>query len=461
MILSARVLAGVASIALTATAAYADDVVKSRHKDVPSAYNWAGFYAGVHAGYGVGNTDFGNSDFGTLDIQDKGGLGGVQVGYNQQIGNVLLGVEGDFSFAGFKGERSLTFAPVTITQNSKIKWLSTLTGRAGVTNGPWLTYVKGGVAWAQQEYGYLLTVSAPAETIAMSVSERRTGWIVGAGVEYALANRWSVRGEYNFINFADHAFTATGIDSLTGPTQTNGHTVQNLHLVKLGLNYQLGGPKNTNAIQPVAFATAGFDWTGLYIGGQLGYGSAKSNWREYEPLGGYSGKGGLAGGQIGANVQMGVLVFGVEAELLGGNIKGSTTFTTTGTATLTSKSDWLAIASARVGFAAHERWLPYLKLGVAAMNDRHTLDLVAPPAYANFSAQRIHTGVVIGGGLEYAFAKNWSARAEYDYIDFGTETVVSTGFINAPPTVGTIFNRNQISTSMHLAKLGINYHFAP
>jgi hypothetical protein len=50
---------------------------------------------------------------------------------------------------------------------------------------------------------------------------------------------------------------------------------------------------------------------------------------------------------------------------------------------------------------------------------------------------------------------------EYDYIDFGTETVVSAGVINAPPLVGAIFNRNQISTSMHLAKVGVNYHFAP
>jgi len=455
---SVLIVAGIACMAFTAASAQADDV-GSRAK---GAYNWTGFYAGVHAGYGFGNTDFGNSDFGALDIQGKGGLGGIQLGYNQQIGNILFGIEGDFSFAGFNGERSLTFAPVTITQNSKIKWLSTVTGRVGFANGPWLTYAKAGVAWAKQDYGYLLTVTAPAETINMSVSERRSGWIVGAGIEYALANQWSVRGEYNFINFADRAFTATGTDSLSGPTYTNGHAMQNLHLVKLGLNYQLGGPKNTNTIEPVAYAAAGYDWSGIYIGGQFGYGSVKNNWREFDPLGGYSSKGGLVGGQIGANVQVGVLVFGAEVELLGGNIKGSTAFTTTGTATLTTKSDWLAMATARVGFATNERWLPYLKLGVAAMNDRHTLDIVQTGVgFANFSAQRVHTGLVIGGGLEYVFAKNWSARMEYDYIDFGTETVVSAGVINAPPLVGAIFNRNQISTSMHLAKVGVNYHFAP
>jgi outer membrane immunogenic protein len=454
---SVLIVAGVACMAFTAATAQADDVAGSRR------VNWTGFYAGVHAGYGLGNTDFGNSDFGALDIQGKGGLGGIQLGYNQQIGNLLLGVEGDFSFSGYKGERSLTFAPVTITQNSKIKWLSTLTGRVGLTNGPWLTYAKAGVAWAKQDYGYLLTVTAPAETINMSTSETRSGWIIGAGIEYALANQWSVRGEYNYISFADRSYNATGTDSLLGPAQTTGHAMQNLHLVKLGLNYQLGGPKNTNTIEPVQYAAAGYDWSGIYIGGQFGYGSAKNNWRGYDPLGGYSGKGGLAGGQIGANVQVGALVFGVEAELLGGNIKGSSTFLAApATVTLTSKADWLAMATARVGFATHQRWLPYLKVGVAAMNNRHTLDIVQSGlGFANFSAQRIHTGLVIGGGLEYAFAKNWSTRIEYDYIDFGMDTVVSSGIINAPPLVGALYIRNPISTSMHLAKLGINYHFAP
>jgi opacity protein-like surface antigen len=461
---SALIIASIACLTVTAAPAGAGDVAGSRHvAAAKSAYNWTGFYAGVHAGYGLGNTDFGNSDFGALDIQGKGGIGGIQLGYNQQVGNILFGIEGDFSFAGVKGERSITNAPVTITQNSKIKWLSTLTGRAGLTNGPWLTYAKAGLAWAKLDYGYLVTVTAPAETMAMSTSEKRSGWIVGAGVEYALANQWSVRGEYNFINFADRSFIATGADSLFGPTQTNGHAMQNLHLVKLGLNYQLGGPKNTNTIEPAQYTATGYDWSGIYIGGQFGYGSAKTDWRDYDPLGGYSSKSGLAGAQIGANVQVGALVLGVEAELLGGNIKGSTTFLAAPTTiTLTSKADWLAMATARVGFATNERWLPYLKLGVAAMNDRHAIDIVQTGVgFANFSAQRVHTGLVIGGGLEYAFAKNWSARMEYDYIDFGTETVVSAGVINAPPLVLALFNRNEISTSMHLAKLGINYHFAP
>ena len=456
---SALIAVSVACMTFTAAPALAGDAVRPRQ--VAAATNWSGFYAGAHAGYGFGNTDFGAMPFFAADARTNGGLAGLQLGYNHQIGNIVFGVEGDFSFASLTGERSLLFTPVTISQNSKIKWLSTLTGRVGLANGPWLTYAKGGLAWARQDYNYLLSVSAPAQAIAVSASERRAGWTVGAGVEYALANQWSVRGEYNYISIPDRSFDASGSSTVSGPLQTMGQASQTLHLVKLGLNYQFGGPRAVNAIEPTQTVAPGFDWTGIYVGGQLGYGAAKNNFVDYDPVGGYASKGGLIGGQLGANVQFGVLVFGVEAELLGGNIKGSTTFTNTGTATLTTKTDWLAMATARVGFAANERWLPYLKLGVATMNDRYTTDIVQAPAFGNLSAQPRRTGIVIGGGVEYAFAKNWSARMEYDYIDFGTDSVVSEGYINAPPLVGAFLTRNQISSSIHLAKLGVNYHFAP
>ena len=103
-------------------------------KDRPQpTHNWTGFYAGVLAGYGFGNTDWFSVPF-----QGDGGLGGVVIGYNQQVGNILLGVEGDFSFASFKGQNDLTISsgPTSVNYNvsSKLKWLSTVSGRLGFTN---------------------------------------------------------------------------------------------------------------------------------------------------------------------------------------------------------------------------------------------------------------------------------------------------------------------------------------
>ena len=69
-----------------------------------SIYNWTGFYVGGHVGYGKGMKDWLNSSF---DYQVKGFLGGGQVGYNQQVGNVVFGIEADASWGNIKGDQTL------------------------------------------------------------------------------------------------------------------------------------------------------------------------------------------------------------------------------------------------------------------------------------------------------------------------------------------------------------------
>ena len=248
---------------------------------------------------------------------------------------------------------------------------------------------------------------------------------------------------------------------MSGAVNTLGETKQNLHLVKLGLNYQFGAPVPTNTIAPVRYEPAGFDWTGLYAGGQIGYAANRHNWFDYDPYGAFSATGVLAGGQIGANVQMGVVVFGVEAELLGGSINGSNQIPIPppGTITTDTRTDWLAIASARFGFVANERWLTYVKGGVAAAQQRHHVRSESGPLYIDFSGKRTHTGIVLGAGIEYAFAPNWSVNVEYNYIDFGHENVLQEGDINAPPVPAHLITTTTVETKMKIGKIGINYHF--
>jgi opacity protein-like surface antigen len=68
---------------------------------------------------------------------------------------------------------------------------------------------------------------------------------------------------------------------------------------------------------------------------------------------------------------------------------------------------------------------------------------------------------VVGAGVEYAFAPNWSVKAEYNYIGFGHDKASLEGVINAPPLVGPYYLNADIAQTMQLGKIGVNYHFAP
>jgi opacity protein-like surface antigen len=155
-------------------------------------------------------------------------------------------------------------------------------------------------------------------------------------------------------------------------------------------------------------------------------------------------------------------VFGVEAEFIGGQIDGGTSIAMMpGIADLKSRTDWLAMATARFGMVTNERWLTYVKAGVAAAHDQHDVSIVQGPASAALSGPRVHTGLVVGVGAEYAFARNWSAKLEYNYINFGSEQATLEGTINVPPMVGSYYSPTSIDKTMQLGKIGINYHFVP
>ncbi len=84
----------------------------------------------------------------------------------------------------------------------------------------------------------------------------------------------------------------------------------------------------------------------------------------------------------------------------------------------------------------------------------------------SLAGDALHTGLVAGAGVEYAFSGNWSAKLEYDYTRFRGQRVVLSGLqaANIPGTlVGTFANvaQSTIEQELHLVKFGVNYHFAP
>lgn len=237
---SLLVLAGLAAMSGAAVAA---DISRPVYKAPPAgalpvAYDWTGFYVGGHVGYGWAEKDWRDA-FG-LNVSNKanGLLGGGQVGFNYQIGQFVLGAEGDFSWSGIKGGTNtigVIGAPLGAAFNTDVNWVSTLTGRAGIAFDRWLVYGKGGVAWANDSFTTNL-YTAPAS---VEVTQTRIGWTAGAGVEYAFAPQWSAKLEYNYMDFGNKAVsfapgTTTDID-------------QQIHAVKLGVNYKFGFPGTVTA----------------------------------------------------------------------------------------------------------------------------------------------------------------------------------------------------------------------
>jgi len=193
---------------------------------MPVAYDWTGFYVGGHVGYGWADKSWQDS-FGLFGLshQAKGFLGGGQAGFNYQIGQFVVGVEGDMSWSGMSGSTNA----LASTFNTDVDWTATLTGRLGMAFDRWLVYGKGGAAWARDRYSTNFYTFPGTE-----VTDTRLGWTAGAGVEYAFAPQWTAKLEYNYMDFGTRSVSfapgfSTDID-------------QQIHAVKFGVNYKFGSP---------------------------------------------------------------------------------------------------------------------------------------------------------------------------------------------------------------------------
>jgi outer membrane immunogenic protein len=163
----------------------------------------------------------------------------------------------------------------------------------------------------------------------------------------------------------------------------------------------------------------------------------------------------LGGGQVGCNLQLGSnWVIGVEGEGSASDIRGDITATLLGiTGTAHAETKWIASTTGRLGWAWY-RWLLYAKGGAAWAGDRYSA--VIPVFDEQLEASETRTGWTVGGGIEWAFWSHWSAKAEYDYYDFGTRTLTLTGtFAGIPIAVPGVNVQQRIS----VGKIGINYRF--
>jgi opacity protein-like surface antigen/outer membrane protease len=230
----------------------------------PAPASWSGFYVGGHIGLARGESHvgdpFGASIFGD-DVATPGFLGGATAGYNWQMGAFVFGLEGDFSLADLTGTNTCfaysgTF--VSSNCNAKTDWFATITGRVGHVlgqEGRTLVYAKGGVAFARDHLdvsvnNQLVGGGVPAAT-AIASSATATGWTVGIGLEQALTPAWSVKAEYDYLDFGSFDAAnppSASVNTLGDVTAVTSATTagvdQTVHMMKLGLNYRWGADPN-------------------------------------------------------------------------------------------------------------------------------------------------------------------------------------------------------------------------
>ena len=201
-------------------------------------YNWSGFYIGGHIGGVWGDKDWIDVTFPGLAFADgsseiSGFLAGGQAGFNWQAGNFVFGIEGQVSWTNADGAHLCLFN-VGLTCETNLNWLGTVAGRIGYAFNNVLLYAKGGFAFANEDY--LQSVTGTGVVIALSEDETRTGWMVGAGVEYGFTPNWSFKVEYNYMDFG--ADVSNLVIPGTGVIFTAADIDQQIHVVKAGINYR-------------------------------------------------------------------------------------------------------------------------------------------------------------------------------------------------------------------------------
>ena len=218
------------------------------YKAPPPPPTWTGFFVGGNIGLGRGHETYLDNfpvPDGAIDATPapKGWLGGFQAGYNHQIGWLVLGVGGDFTWTGVNSQFTC-FSFGNQVCSADVGWMGTLTGKVGAAFGPTMLYVKGGAAWAHNTFTNLATCSGPQPRSSGGIPatcgdsfdghDTRPGWTIGGGVEYRFMAQWSVFAEYDLLRFEDKSVL---FDDGLGNFFTE-EIQEDVQIVKAGVNYQ-------------------------------------------------------------------------------------------------------------------------------------------------------------------------------------------------------------------------------
>jgi outer membrane immunogenic protein len=166
----------------------------------------------------------------SISDSPQGVIGGAHIGYNLQINQWVAGVEGTVDGTSIN---KTVFDPFLggINVGTKAPIQGSIRARAGVAWDRALIYVTGGAAFTNITNDYSI-VGIPSE----SISKTRSGWTVGAGMEYAVTNNWSVRAEYRYSDFGHFTDFPFAVFTFPASLTTQHHLTQNQ--VQVGVSYK-------------------------------------------------------------------------------------------------------------------------------------------------------------------------------------------------------------------------------
>jgi outer membrane immunogenic protein len=234
------------------------------------------------------------------------------------------------------------------------------------------------------------------------------------------------------------------------------------------------GYNKASAMAPVG------NWSGLYIGGNVGYGWGNGS-TGILPLKNLDKgdifptstldsrlKGVFGGAQIGYNWQIGSIVTGLEADIQSSGIRDSARAALVNlaqvpldiTASTSSELSWFGTVRGRLGVTVTPDLLLYGTGGLAygQVKDSANVQLNDPPFLDTWPASisSTKTGWAAGAGAEWMFARNWSAKVEYLHIDLGSSSATAIDIAAREPFATTTYSWNHRYDTL---RVGVNYHF--
>ena len=451
-------------MALGATGFAADVAPRLRLAPVPYLAPWAGVYVGLFAG-GHWSRDRWTSDttapadfLGPFNLNANGFSGGLVSGANLQRGNFVWGVETDIGF--FTGSNNFGPLPTLFPGNADIDSIETKLRynaharlRFGYSMGSWLPFIAAGAAYANTRATLTDTTNPTAASpdVTRSITQNRIGYTIGGGVDVAFAPNWIARVEYLHDRYLTSAF-GLSVEPDSEYLELNSNTVRAALVYKYDEgNTVLGGI--FKAPPPSRAQT----WAGVYIGAFAGGHSSTDRWSsDSTNPANFAGpfdlkaSGFTGGGLIGANVQYGNHVWGVEADA--GFLTGAKTFGELRTQfpnlanidSIETQMRWNAHARIRKGYSFGQ-WMPFVATGVAYANTR--MALVTTTRSGSIGLDRI--GFSSGGGVDWMFAPNWIARVEY----------IHDRYASASYEMSVRLDTQHLELSSHIVRGALMYKF--
>src|SRR5262249_32999429 len=295
-------------------------VIRKQRRKAPPSFDWTGLYIGANAGYGFGksHTDALFSDAATglplfptsASSKFNGVIGGAQTGYNWRAGSWLIGIEVDAQATNQRAVKRYVCpgascnpgitdfdAPVTVVHSHEMDWFGTLRGRVGATITPeTLIYATGGLAIAGFSHvGTLFGFATPPPSITTADLLDHTtklGWAARIGLEQHLSGNVTGKVEYLHLEFGRDSLFSGHPDNAM-PIIFVGNSRVKDDVVRVGINYRFdasskeaeskNGGSNKSRVIYKAPVEAVWSWTGVYIGGHVGYRRGRSRGTLVDP----------------------------------------------------------------------------------------------------------------------------------------------------------------------------------